>query len=86
MTPSDAIAAVVILLGSNDSVLPGTDARATTLEKYSSDLTDIIQQFINNGLQASQIVLMTPPPVEETKWYNERLARGRYTMITIMTA
>ena len=52
-----------MLLGSNDSVVASIDPRGLTVEQYVANLTDILQQFINDGITASQLVLLTPPAI-----------------------
>lgn len=57
------MAAVVLLLGSNDSVVTSLDQRGLTVEQYITNMTDIILQFTNDGISASKIVLLTPPAI-----------------------
>lgn len=59
-SPEGSIVAATVLLGSNDSVL---DPRGITVEQYIANITDIINGFVNGGIPASRIVLLTPPPV-----------------------
>lgn len=75
-TPIHSIIAVIILLGSNDAVLPGTDVRATTIEAYQDSLKNIIQQFVKAGVSKDKIIVMTPPPVVEEEWLKELLSKG----------
>jgi len=74
--PIHSIITVIILLGSNDAVLPGTDARATTIEAYKDSLQDIIEQFEKSGVKKDKIIVMTPPPVVEKEWFKEIVSRG----------
>ena len=59
-SPKGSTVAAVVLLGSNDS---NTEARGLTVEQYITNMTDIISQFINDGIAASQLILLTPPAV-----------------------
>ena len=62
-SPKGSVAAVVLLLGSNDSVVADLDQRSLTVEQYITNMTDIILQFTNDGISASKIVLLTPPAI-----------------------
>ena len=64
-SPKGSITVAVVLLGSNDSVLEDLDPRGTTVEHYVTNLTDILTQFMNDGIAASQLVLLTPPAISE---------------------
>jgi len=61
--PKGSIVAVTVLLGSNDSVLESVDSRGLTVEQYVENINNIMLQFINDGIPASQVVLLTPPAV-----------------------
>lgn len=61
--PKGSVAAVVLLLGSNDSVKADLDQRGLTVEQYITNMTDTILQFTNDGISASKIVLLTPPAI-----------------------
>jgi len=61
--PKGSIVAVTVLLGSNDSVLESLDSRGLTVEQYIENINNIMLQFINDGIPASQVVLLTPPAV-----------------------
>lgn len=52
-----------MLLGSNDSVVEHLDLRGITVEQYVTNMAEIISQFINDGISARQLVLLTPPAV-----------------------
>ncbi|CAH3177328.1 unnamed protein product, partial [Porites evermanni] len=62
-SPKGSVAAVVLLLGSNDSVVADLDQRGLTVEQYITNMTDIILQFTNDGISASKVVLLTPPAI-----------------------
>ena len=67
-SPKGSIAAVVILLGSNDSVLEDIDPRGISVEQYVTNLTDILTQFMNDGIAANQLILLTPPAISEVMY------------------
>ena len=58
----------MVLLGSNDSVLPDIDPRGLSVEEYVTNLSDILTQFMNDGIAANQLILLTPPPVSEVMY------------------
>lgn len=62
-SPKGSVGAVVLLLGSNDSVVADLDQRGLTVEQYITNMTDIILQFKNDGISAGKIVLLTPPAI-----------------------
>ena len=66
--PKGSIAAAVVLLGSNDAVVENLDPRGVTLEQYTTNLNNILSQFMDSGIPASQLVLLTPPAVSEDMW------------------
>ena len=53
------------MLGSNDSILADIDPRGLTVEEYVTNLSDILTQFMNDGIAANQLILLTPPAVSE---------------------
>ena len=61
--PKGSVVAATVLLGSNDSVVENIDHRGLTAEQYIANITEIISQFINDGVAASQLILLTPPAV-----------------------
>lgn len=64
-SPKGSIAAAVVLLGSNDSVLADLDPRGLSVEEYVTNLSDILTQFMNDGIAANKLILLTPPAVSE---------------------
>lgn len=62
-SPKGSVVAVTVLLGSNDSVMESVDVRGLTVEQYISNMSDIVSQFIADGIPARQIILLTPPAV-----------------------
>ena len=67
-SPKGSIAAAVVLLGSNDSVLEHVDPRGISVEEYVTNLTDILTQFMNDDIAANQLILLTPPAVSEVMY------------------
>ncbi|EDO46329.1 predicted protein, partial [Nematostella vectensis] len=76
-TPEGSIVAVVILLGSNDSVLYDIDQRGLELEDYTDNLRNIIHQFKQAGVPDKNIILMTPPPICEEMYEKSCLEKGK---------
>ena len=64
-TFNSTINIAVILIGSNDSVLPELDKRAVPVEEYGTNLNNLIglckQKF-------STVVIVTLPPQDEVRW------------------
>lgn len=67
-SPKGSIAVAVVLLGSNDSVLEDIDPRGLSVEEYVANLTDILTQFMDDGMAANQLILLTPPAISEVMW------------------
>ena len=84
-SPKGSIAAAVILLGSNDCVLEHVDARGITVEQYISNLTDILTQFMNDGISANQLVLVTPPEISEVMCEKFCAEKGKKTQDVSIT-
>lgn len=76
-SPKGSIAAAVVLLGSNDSILADIDPRGLTVEEYVTNLSDILTQFMNDGLAANQLILLTPPAVSEVMFEKHCHEMGR---------
>ena len=69
--------AAIVLLGSNDAVCNETDPRGLTVEQYATNLMDILTQFMDDGMEASQLVLLTPPAVADDKYKECCAERGK---------
>jgi len=67
-SPKGSIAAAVILLGSNDAILEDIEPRGLSVEEYVANLTDILTQFMNDGIAANQLTLLTPPAISEVMY------------------
>lgn len=81
-TPKGSIIAAVVLLGSNDSVIQELDVRGTDIEQYAANMNDILSQFLNDGIPASHIVLLTPPAVSEDK--REKFCKENGKHLTVL--
>ena len=80
-SPQGSIAAAVVLLGSNDSVLEGLDNRSLTLQQYTENMCDILKQLLGSGLRPTRIVLVSPPAVCEDKWRKHVEKMGEFCWI-----
>ena len=67
-----------MLLGSNDSVVENIDHRGLTVEQYVANMTEIISQFINDGIAASKLILLTPPAISVDMWTKHCEKQGKY--------
>ena len=67
-SPKGIVYAVVILLGSNDAVLPDLDKRTVPIPEYKDNLKDMILQVENYGIEKERIVLVAPPPTDVKAW------------------
>ena len=76
-SPKGSIAAAVVLLGSNDSVLADIDPRGLSVEEYVTNLSDILTQFMNDGIAANQLILLTPPAVSEVMYEQYCQEKGK---------
>ena len=55
----------IILIGSNDAVIPELDKRAVPVEEYGRALQDMISCCKE---KFSHVVIVTPPPVDDMRW------------------
>ena len=62
----DSMLFCTVLLGANDSALPG-ERQHVPLEEYRRNLEQIVTS-IQERSGVSPIILMTPPPVDEIRW------------------
>ncbi|KAI1308686.1 Isoamyl acetate-hydrolyzing esterase 1 -like protein [Halotydeus destructor] len=65
-TSFDDVAALIILLGTNDGAPEGNSVRVP-LNEYMTNMAAIVQFFVDRGLQKDKIVFMTPPPLYAEK-------------------
>ena len=75
-TAHSRIIGVVVLLGSNDACVPEIEARGLPLPEYVEHMRDIIEQLMNASIPKDKIILVSPPPVCEDKWKQDRLETG----------
>lgn len=69
----------VVFLGANDAALP-TREQHVTVHEYQQYLRCIVAYLRNRRRldgKRTQILLLTPPPVDEDRWEAHCLARGR---------
>ncbi|XP_022090695.1 isoamyl acetate-hydrolyzing esterase 1 homolog isoform X2 [Acanthaster planci] len=63
------VALVTLFFGANDASLKEVNRiQHVTLDDYRTNMKAILQYFIDGGLQANQVILITPPPLGEEKW------------------
>ncbi|KAK5672272.1 isoamyl acetate-hydrolyzing esterase [Batrachochytrium dendrobatidis] len=75
---SSNIQLATVLLGSNDASCPNLcPTQHVPLETYKANL-DAILTTIQETTPCTRIVLMTPPPVHDSKWKAERQARAMH--------
>ncbi|KAI6654577.1 Isoamyl acetate-hydrolyzing esterase 1-like [Oopsacas minuta] len=61
---------VTILLGTNDAEIPvHEDSGNVPISEFTANLREIIQHVLTQGVPADRIILITPPPVDEDKWF-----------------
>ena len=83
-SPKGSIAAAVILLGSNDAILEDIEPRGLSVEEYVANLTDILTQFMNDGIAANQLILLTPPAISEVMYEKHCHEMGKQPLYGIM--
>jgi len=72
------------LLGSNDAVLEDIDPRGLSVEQYVTNLTDILTKFMNDGIAANQLILLTPPAISEVMYEKRCREMGKQPYDSIM--
>ncbi|NXK86425.1 IAH1 esterase, partial [Formicarius rufipectus] len=76
-TSAESIAAVVIFFGANDSALKDLNPEQhVPLEEYAANLKSMIQYLKSVGITEDRIVLITPPPLQDSAWEKACLAKG----------
>lgn len=58
--------AVVVLFGTNDSVMPAAGKYRVAIDRYEQNLRDIVRQCRNAG---AKVVVCTPPPIVPEPYY-----------------
>ena len=62
------VAVAVVMLGANDAVLQGVDARHVPVDTYVSNMRAISAALVVAGVSADRQIFVGPPPVVEEKW------------------
>ncbi|NXC39409.1 IAH1 esterase, partial [Penelope pileata] len=74
---AEGTAAVTIFFGANDSALKELNPKQhVPLEEYAANLTSMVQYLQSVGIAEDRIILITPPPLQESAWERECLAKG----------
>ena len=66
---TEALLFCTVYLGANDSALPG-EVQHVPIEEYQSNLGKIVTLIRERG-DKFPIILMTPPPVDESRWADQ---------------
>ncbi|XP_008935490.1 PREDICTED: isoamyl acetate-hydrolyzing esterase 1 homolog, partial [Merops nubicus] len=76
-TSAESIVAVTIFFGANDSALKDLNPKQhVPLEEYAANLKSMIQYLKSVDITEDRIILITPPPLQESAWEKACLARG----------
>ncbi|XP_041459147.1 isoamyl acetate-hydrolyzing esterase 1 homolog isoform X1 [Lytechinus variegatus] len=63
------VAMVTVFFGANDACLPELQPdKYVTLEDYAKYIKSIVNYLESNGVRKEKILLITPPPIDETLW------------------
>ncbi|NXS09868.1 IAH1 esterase, partial [Neodrepanis coruscans] len=74
----DSIVAVTIFFGANDSALKDLNPKQhVPLEEYAANLKSMIQYLKSVDITEDRIILITPPPLQESAWEKACLAKGK---------
>uniref|UniRef100_A0A663F3L1 Isoamyl acetate-hydrolyzing esterase 1 homolog n=1 Tax=Aquila chrysaetos chrysaetos TaxID=223781 RepID=A0A663F3L1_AQUCH len=77
-TSAESTVAVTIFFGANDSALKDLNPKQhVPLEEYSANLKSMIQYLKSVDITEDRIILITPPPLQESAWEKECLAKGK---------
>ncbi|XP_077166589.1 isoamyl acetate-hydrolyzing esterase 1 homolog [Paroedura picta] len=69
--------AVTIFFGANDSALKDVNPKQhVPLDEYADNLKSMIQYLKSVDIAEDKIILVTPPPLHETAWEKECIAKG----------
>jgi isoamyl acetate esterase len=66
--PVKTICGVIVLLGSNDSA--ANELQNVPLEEYRNNLRKILEDILNYGVNKDNLILVTPPKIDDKKWSN----------------
>ncbi|XP_062429007.1 isoamyl acetate-hydrolyzing esterase 1 homolog isoform X1 [Rhea pennata] len=76
-TNAESTVAVTIFFGANDSALKDLNPKQhVPLEEYAANLKSMIQYLKSVDINEDRIILITPPPLQESSWEKECLAKG----------
>ncbi|NXI42112.1 IAH1 esterase, partial [Galbula dea] len=74
---AESTVAVTIFFGANDSALKDLNPKQhVPLEEYAANLKSMIQYLKSVDITEDRIVLITPPPLQESAWEKACLAKG----------
>ncbi|XP_041043956.1 isoamyl acetate-hydrolyzing esterase 1 homolog [Carcharodon carcharias] len=73
----ETIAAVAVFFGANDSALKDVNpVQHIPLTEYAENLKCIIQYLKSIGVCEEKVIMITPPPLDESAWEKECIAKG----------
>ncbi|XP_050171798.1 isoamyl acetate-hydrolyzing esterase 1 homolog [Myiozetetes cayanensis] len=76
-TSAESIVAITIFFGANDSALKDLNPKQhVPLEEYAANLKSMIQYLKSVDITEDRIILITPPPLQESAWEKACLAKG----------
>eukprot|EP00075_Anas_platyrhynchos_P021760 XP_027311013.1 isoamyl acetate-hydrolyzing esterase 1 homolog isoform X1 [Anas platyrhynchos] len=74
---AESTVAVTIFFGANDSALKDLNPKQhVPLEEYTANLKSMVQYLKSIDITEDRIILITPPPLQESAWEKECLAKG----------
>uniref|UniRef100_A0A8C6ZPT5 Isoamyl acetate-hydrolyzing esterase 1 homolog n=1 Tax=Nothoprocta perdicaria TaxID=30464 RepID=A0A8C6ZPT5_NOTPE len=74
---AESTVAVTIFFGANDSALKDLNPKQhVPLEEYAANLKSMVQYLKSVDITEDRIILITPPPLQESAWEKECLAKG----------
>ncbi|NWT01414.1 IAH1 esterase, partial [Mionectes macconnelli] len=74
---AESIVAITIFFGANDSALKDLNPKQhVPLEEYAANLKSMIQYLKSVDITEDRIILITPPPLQESAWEKACLAKG----------
>jgi lysophospholipase L1-like esterase len=70
---------VTVLWGANDAALPGEHSQHVPVDEYEDNLVHIAEHLRAKAAEGEQteIVFISPPPVEEKLWEQHCISKGR---------
>ncbi|XP_064506569.1 isoamyl acetate-hydrolyzing esterase 1 homolog isoform X1 [Pseudopipra pipra] len=76
-TSAESIIAITIFFGANDSALKDLNPKQhVPLEEYAANLKSMIQYLKSVDITEDRVILITPPPLQESAWEKACLAKG----------